>query len=141
MKWIEAVRTVCGKCKWSRDKCKTCPVIQMTEDHEAERYAEHQLDLLRNMTIKRVGNWFVGVIDGCSFQAKVTEEDSEWGISGGRIIKLFVTAMPNGEDPGREEIISYERGWGTYPDTEGAEAIADALYKYFQQRLDDEVPQ
>lgn len=140
MNWIEAVRTVCGRCKWSRDKCKTCPVLHMTEDYDAEQHAERQIELLRNMTIKRVGNWFLGVIDGCSFQVKVTEKDSEWGISGGRIIKLFVTEMPNGENPGREEIISYERGWGKYPETVGGEDIADALYEYFQQHLDEEIP-
>ena len=140
MNWIEAVRLVCGRCKWSRDKCKTCPVLRLTEDYDAEEYARHQIELIRNMTIKRVNGWFLGVIGGCSFQAKITEEDTEWGISGGRIIKLFVTAMPDGDTPGREEIISYERGWGKYPDEGTGEEIADALYEYFQQHLDEDVP-
>lgn len=140
MNLIEAVRTVCGRCKVSRGMCKICPVLKLMEDYGAEQYAERQIELLRNMTIKRAGDWFLGVIDGCSFQVKVTAEDSEWGISGGRIIKLLVTATPDGENPGREEIISYERGWGKFPDTEQGELIADALYEYFRQRLDEEVP-
>ena len=140
MKWIEAVRIVCGRCKWSRDKCKSCPVLRMTEEYDTEQYTERQFELLRNMTIKREGNWFVGVIGGCSFQTKVTDEGSAWGISDGRIIKLFVTSKPTDENPGREEIISYERGWDKLPETNEAEEIADALYEYFQQRLDEEVP-
>ncbi len=140
MNFAEALRIICGRCKQNMKGCKTCPVIVTVEEYDTDAYVERQLELIRNMQVKKVGNWYMGIIgEGYTFQVKVAEEDSQWGISEGRIIKLFVTAMPEGENPGREEIISYERGWGKYPDTQEGEELLDALYEYFQNHCEEEV--
>lgn len=111
------------------------------DDEESEDAAKRQIELIASMEIHRKDNWFIGTIGGYPFQVKVTEEDSEWGIDNGRIIKLFVTEKPDPDHPSRslDELISYERGWDTYPESPELEDIIDALYEYFQNRMDSEV--
>ena len=138
MNFPEALRIVCHQCGRAITGCKTCPVLQAVEDYDTEQYVERQLNLIRSMTIKPVNNWFVGTISGYSYQVKVTTEDSPWGIQNGRIIKLFVTDMPTDENPGKTEIIAYERGWSVYPTTSDHEEILDALYEYFQNHCEVE---
>ena len=112
MNFAEALNLICGRCKRDKGTCKTCPE----------------------------GNWFTGSIGGYPFQVKVTDEDSAWGIDNGRIIKLFITEKPEGENKGDKEIVAYERGWSTYPeDNPEYEDLIDALYEYFQNHSDEEV--
>ena len=139
MNFPEALRLICGRCKRDKGTCKTCPVFTTVEEYETEQHVERLLELMRSMTIKPVNNWFVGTISGYSYQVKVTAEDSPWGINEGRIIKLFVTDMPTDENPGKPEIIAYERGWSVYPKTSEHEEVLDALYEYFQNHCEVEV--
>ena len=119
--------------------CKTCPVLRTVEDYDTDEYIERQLNLIRSMTIKPVNNWFIGTIGGYAYQVKVTAENSSFGIQDGRIIKLFVTEQPTDENPGKTEIVAYERGWSKYPETTEHEEILDALYEYFQNHCEVEV--
>ncbi len=137
MNFPEAVRIVCGRCGRHMVGCKTCPVLRTVEEYDSEQYTERQLNLIRSMTIKPVDNWFVGTIGGYPFQAKVTEEDSSFGIQDGRIIKLFVTDIPTDKNPGKTEIIAYERGWSKYPEKPEHEEILDALYEYFENHCEE----
>ena len=141
MNFPEALRLICGRCKRDKGTCKTCSVFTHVEEDETEEHVERLLELMRSMTIKPVNNWFVGTIgNGYSFQAKVTEEDSAWGIDNGRIIKLFITKPPEGDSRGGEEIVSYERGWNLYPENYPEyEDLIDCLYEYFQNHLEEEV--
>ena len=68
--------------------------------------------------------WLLGTIDGLSFQAKVCDDPSVFGIDNGRVIKLVVTY----EDG--SEVIAYERGWETYPGTSEDEDLLDALVTF-----------
>ena len=90
------------------------------------------------MTIRPLNNWFIGTIGGYPFQVKVTEEESPFGIMDGRIIKLFIIEKPNGENHGKKEIVSYERGWDKEPASKESDELVDALYEFFQQRMDEE---
>ncbi len=139
MNFPEALRLICGRCKRPKGTCKTCPVIEATEEYDTEEYVERLIELLKSITIKPVNNWYVGTIGGYPFQAKVTGEDSVFGIDDGRIIKLFVTEKPVDDNPGSKEIIAYERGWSTYPKEKEHEDILDALYEYFQNHCEVEV--
>lgn len=138
MKLIEAFRTICEHCGWKHEKCKSCRITVLMEEVDSDAYAKRLLELIRTMTIQPMNNWYVGTIGGYPFQVKVTEEDSPFGIMDGRIIKLFITEKPIGDEPGTEEIVSYERGWGQNPTTDEADELVDALYEYFQQRMDQE---
>ena len=138
MNFPEAIRIICAQCG-EHAKCKTCPVLRTVEEYDAGKYEERQINLIRSMSITPVNNWYIGTISGYSYQVKVSSENSPWGISGGRIIKLFVTEMPTDDKPGKEEIIIYERGWSTYPSTTEHEEILDALYEYFQNHCEVEV--
>ena len=105
-----------------------------------DELAEAQIKLLASMRIQREGNWFTGTIAGYPFQVKVTVEGSAWGIDNGRIIKLFVTEKPEGSSSKYlNELISYERGWGIYPEPGELEDIVDAFVEYFANDLDKEV--
>ena len=141
MKFPEAVRIICERCQESKSHCKSCTVTRIVEEYDTEQYTKRQIALIRSMTIRKYENWFLGNIgDGYSFQVKVTEEDSVWGIDNGRIIKLFITEKPKGENKGDKEIIGYERGWYKYPENNSAhEELIDALCEYFAQHLDGEV--
>ena len=68
--------------------------------------------------------WLFGTIDGLSFQAKVCDDRSGFGIDNGRVIKLSVT------DSTGSEVIAYERGWETYPGTPEDEDLLDALVAF-----------
>ena len=141
MKLIEAFRTICKRCGWKHERCKTCRVFNLMSELDSEEYSQRLLELIRTMTIQPMNNWFVGTIGGHPFQVKVTDEDSSFGILDGRIIKLFITEKPEGENRGDEEIVSYERGWDQEPTTKEAEELVDALYEYFEQRMDQGSPQ
>lgn len=142
MKFPEAVRIICERCQESKASCKSCIVTRIVEEYDTEQYTERQIKLIRSMTIRRYENWLLGTIgEGFSFQVKVTDEDSEWGIDKGRIIKLFITEKPDGENKGDEEIVSYERGWDKYPENNAEhEELIDALVEFFQNRMDDDLP-
>lgn len=139
MNFPEALRIVCHQCGRHMTGCKTCPVLTAVEEYDTEKYVERQLNLIRSLTIKAVNNWYIGTISGYAYQVKLAAEDSPFGIQDGRIIKLFVTDMPTDENPGKTEIIAYERGWSTYPSTMEHEEILDALYEYFQNHCEVEV--
>lgn len=57
------------------------------------------------------GTWFTGEYDNLTFQAKVFDEGSDYGINEGRISKLWVRC--NGVT-----VLEYERGWSIKPITE-----------------------
>ena len=142
MNFIEALRTICGRCKRPKGTCKTCPVFTTVEEYDTEQEVERFLELMRSMTVKPVNNgWYIGTIgEGYSFQVKITEADSEWGINNGRIIKLFITKPPEGETKGGAEIVSYERGWDIYPeDTPEYLDLIDVLHEYFQNHCEEEI--
>ena len=139
MNFPEALRIVCHQCGRHMTGCSTCPVLIAVEEYDTEKYVERQLNLIRSLTIKSVNNWYIGTISGYAYQVKLSAEDSPFGIQDGRIIKLFVTDMPTDDNPGKTEIIAYERGWSTYPTTTEHEEILDALYEYFQNHCEVEV--
>ena len=59
------------------------------------------------------GIWLIGTIDDCTFEAKVCDVSSGFGIDCGRVIKLF--ALKRQRQRQRHELFSYERGWDRYP--------------------------
>ncbi|MBR1566454.1 MAG: hypothetical protein IJ649_06795 [Oscillospiraceae bacterium] len=70
-------------------------------------------------------NWLAGTVDGLPYAVKVCDRQSEYGIDGGRIIKLYLFS---GKGPERE-ITTYERGWAKYP-SRRHESSVDALIAY-----------
>ena len=72
-------------------------------------------------------NWMIGHIDDFEFEAKVYDEGSQFGIDNGRVSKLGVY-----RDNPRGEVISYDRGWDTYPATPELEDLLDALLRFFK---------
>lgn len=75
------------------------------------------------------GGWVKGKTDeGCTFEALVFEEPSEYGIQtpqfpkGGNISKLHV------QDENRHDIAAYDRGWdGGYPEDEHEETVNEII--------------
>lgn len=68
------------------------------------------------------GNWQIGTIDGIKFSAKVYDEGSPFGINGGRVSKLTITALG----------VNYDRGWDMRPKTETAKKAVKELLRYFK---------
>ncbi|MBQ2695073.1 hypothetical protein IJG04_00320 [Candidatus Saccharibacteria bacterium] len=66
--------------------------------------------------------WVAGSIEGYVFEAKVYDEGSPFGIDEGRISKLTISAPITGQ-----EVVGYERGWMTYPETYELEDLLEAL--------------
>ena len=66
-------------------------------------------------------NWKVGMIDGISYQAKVYEEPSVYGIRKGNISKLWIKG-----------ICSYDRGWDQRPQTPEAKELVKAICAFFR---------
>ena len=66
------------------------------------------------------GNWKIGTINGIAFQAKVYDEDSEFGIDGGNVSKLWIQGICN-----------YDREWDEHPNTAKGKAMVNALVAYF----------
>lgn len=66
------------------------------------------------------GNWKMGTINGVDFQAKVYEEEGEFGIDGGNISKLWINGICN-----------YDREWDECPNTAKDKALVKALLAYF----------
>lgn len=68
--------------------------------------------------------WTMGTIDyqgkTVDYIAKVSDQPSGVGIDCGRVFKLDI-------DVADETIISYDRGWDTYPETEEQEAILEVV--------------
>lgn len=64
--------------------------------------------------------WHTGIIYGASYEAKVFDEGSHFGINGGRISKLHV--IKDGTC-----IINYDRGWDIKPTTPEALTILGAI--------------
>ena len=140
MNFPEAVRTICQRCKADKSRCKSCPVIRVCEVYDSVTHSQRLLELVSSMKIWKEGQWHLGTVEGYPFQAKVTEDDSEWGIDNGRIIKLFITEKPEGEKKGDKEIVAYERGWQTYPENNPEyEDLIDAIVEYFQNHMDDDL--
>lgn len=54
--------------------------------------------------------------------AKVSDQPSDFGIDLGCVFKLEV-------DVAEKTIISYDRGWGIYPESDEQEAILEAILK------------
>ena len=59
------------------------------------------------------GVWFKGTVDNLGFEMKVCDKPTDFGIDGGRIIKLRVRKYVEGKRD--KELFSYERGWGKRP--------------------------
>ena len=68
--------------------------------------------------------WLAGTVDGLPYAVKICNEKSEYGIDGGRIIKLYLFSAD-----GEQEIVTYERGWAKYP-AQKYEDIMDTLIDY-----------
>lgn len=69
-----------------------------------------------------IRNWVIGAIDDKTFEAKVYDVGSEFGIDNGRVSKLAVyRTKPRGT------IIAYERGWEKYPTQRYEELLATLL--------------
>ena len=66
------------------------------------------------------GNWKIGTIDGITFQAKVYDENGEFGIDGGNVSKLWVHSVCN-----------YDREWDEKATTANGKAMVGALLTYF----------
>lgn len=69
-------------------------------------------------------NWLAGTVDGLPYAVKVCDEKSEYGIDGGRVIKLYLFAADTDC-----EIAAYERGWAKYPSRRYEDSM-DALIAY-----------
>jgi len=69
--------------------------------------------------------WIDGTINGHTFQAKVYDEGSEFGINEGRVSKLWVR-----DEAGRQTIMNYERGWDVRPKTAAHRHLLAALLEY-----------
>jgi hypothetical protein len=78
--------------------------------------------------------WVDGNISGYSFQAKVYDTGSRFGIDGGRISKLAVWDEGPG---GSGEIISYDRGWDKEPTAEEHISILQAIVEHFKLQGDE----
>ena len=140
MNFAEALSVICGRCNRDKGTCKTCPVMAVIDDEESEDYVERQLELIRSIKYTRDGNWYLGIIGGYPFQVKLASCDTPFGIDGGRIIKLFITAKPDKDTPGVTVVAAYERGWVLHPKENLALLDAlDALFEYFQNHADEEV--
>lgn len=74
-----------------------------------------------------IRNWIIGTIDGMSFEAKVYDIPSEFGIDDGKVCKLSVC-----RDKDNGEIIAYERGWEKYP-ADKYEELLDAILEYCKE--------
>lgn len=72
--------------------------------------------------LKVDGNWQVGTIDGIRFSAKVYEEGSIFGIKGGKVSKLTISALG----------VNYDRGWDMKPETSKAKHAVKELLAYFK---------
>jgi len=66
-------------------------------------------------------NWVVGECEGYSFEAKLYDRGSEFGINDGRISKLLI------RNKAGEWIANYDRGWDIKPKTEDDNAIYKAV--------------
>ena len=69
-------------------------------------------------------SWLAGTVDGLPYAVKVCDEKSEYGIDGGKIIKLYLFNIT-----GKREVATYERGWMKYP-IHRYEDSMDALIAY-----------
>lgn len=69
--------------------------------------------------------WSNGTINGYDYWVKHFEEDSEFGIDGGRISKL--TIRKNGQ---ARNLCSYDRGWDVQPADE-VKAVYDQLIRQY----------
>lgn len=65
------------------------------------------------------------------WQAKVCEKHSEFGIDGGRILKLWVSQLPPGDVRYWQEVASYDRGWCTRPLTPEAKTAVEYVVDMF----------
>ena len=140
MNFAEALSVICGRCNRDKGTCKTCPVMTIEAREEDEDYVERQLELIRSIKYTRDGSWYLGIIGGYPFQVKLSACDSMFGIDGGRIIKLFVTAKPDQDSPGVTVVAAYERGWILHPkEDRNLLDVLDALFEYFQNHVDEEV--
>ena len=66
------------------------------------------------------------------WQAKVCEKHSEFGIDGGRILKLWVSQLPPGDARYWQEVAYYDRGWCTRPLTPEAKAAVGYVADMFR---------
>ena len=69
--------------------------------------------------------WITGTVGGYSFQAKIYDEGSEFGIDEGRVSKLWVR-----DEATRQTVINYERGWDVRPKTAAHRHLLAALLEY-----------
>ena len=84
--------------------------------------ANHEIKARQNRD-----GWIEGTIDGLRFQAKVYDEGSEFGISEGRVSKLWVS-----DEAKRQIVMCYERGWDVEPTTAAERRLLEALLAYLE---------
>lgn len=62
---------------------------------------------------KKNENWVKGTVDGgkYTFESKLYDESSEYGIDGGRVSKLNI------QDKKGSWVMNYDRGWDIEPNT------------------------
>lgn len=82
-----------------------------------------------------IGNgWLEGFIGKYTFQAKVYDEPSTFGINDGRVSKLMVWDEVVRQEKSNiftASIINYDRGWDIMPKTEEDKYILETILKKF----------
>ena len=73
----------------------------------------------------QTGFWVLGTINEFSFEAKVYDTGSNFGIDNGRVSKLTISS-----EHSSREVVGYERGWETYPETRELEDMMEALLRF-----------
>jgi hypothetical protein len=78
------------------------------------------------------GGWMEGFIGKYTFQAKVYDEPSTFGINDGRVSKLMVwdeVVRQKESNIFTASIINYDRGWDIEPKTDEAKGILETILK------------
>jgi hypothetical protein len=71
-------------------------------------------------------NWVAGRIGDYTYQAKVFETGSKFGIRDGNISKLSIR-----ETATRKEVAHFDRGWDVHPANELVTEMVDALVEHY----------
>ena len=74
---------------------------------------------------EQTGLWVIGAINQYPFEAKVYDKGSPFGIDTGRVVKLAIASNQQSR-----EVVGYERGWETYPETRELEDMMEALLQF-----------
>ena len=72
-------------------------------------------------------NWVNGTAGGYTFNAKVYDEGSVYGVNEGRVSKLSIR-----DEYGRE-IVCYDRGWDIEPQDENLKNLVSGVVDYLER--------